>query len=416
MEKGYLSQYFQGVAAKKLSTVEANPAASNQHEFNGVRILKEIFGTPEGKMHISTRFLYLNDDDEPVSAEGILTWYDARENHLTRTEWRLYYPSNNVSNSMSAGDSLFICLKRDGSALVVVAQAESSIESQLSWMFDISEPGADSFEIRQQSELDRNQMFLASRLILNEIGIEIKDYAQEYLEDMIRRFGITFPKTKDFSAYARSTVTNISPDEDPDTALLEWLDREELLFRTMEKHLITKRLHQGFTTDNEADVDSFIAFSLSVQNRRKSRVGQALENHIEEIFIANQICYSRTPVTENKSKPDFIFPGINAYKNVDFPPSGLTMLGAKSTCKDRWRQVLDEADRIKHKHLLTLEAAISETQTSAMIDRDIQLVIPSRLHGSYNARQQKWLFSVDDFLKEVKRKQNHISQSSYYIK
>jgi hypothetical protein len=28
------------------------------------------------------------------------------------------------------------------------------------------------------------------------------------------------------------------------------------------------------------------------------------------------------------------------------------MPGVKSTCKDRWRQVLAEADRIDHKHLL----------------------------------------------------------------
>jgi hypothetical protein len=30
------------------------------------------------------------------------------------------------------------------------------------------------------------------------------------------------------------------------------------------------------------------------------------------------------------------------------------MLGVKTTCSDRWRQVLAEADRIQLKHLLTL--------------------------------------------------------------
>jgi hypothetical protein len=33
------------------------------------------------------------------------------------------------------------------------------------------------------------------------------------------------------------------------------------------------------------------------------------------------------------------------------------MLGAKTTCKDRWRQVLTEAIKIPHKHLFTLETA-----------------------------------------------------------
>jgi len=44
MKQGYLSQYFKGVAAKTLSAVEADPVKSNQHEFNGVAPLKNIFG------------------------------------------------------------------------------------------------------------------------------------------------------------------------------------------------------------------------------------------------------------------------------------------------------------------------------------------------------------------------------------
>lgn len=43
-----------------------------------------------------------------------------------------------------------------------------------------------------------------------------------------------------------------------------------------------------------------------------------------------------------------------------------TMLGVKSTCKDRWRQVLSEAKRIDNKHLATLEPGISENQTAEM--------------------------------------------------
>lgn len=35
------------------------------------------------------------------------------------------------------------------------------------------------------------------------------------------------------------------------------------------------------------------------------------------------------------------------------------MLGAKTTIKERWRQVLEEANRIERKHLITLEPAVS---------------------------------------------------------
>ena len=104
---------------------------------------------------------------------------------------------------------------------------------------------------------------------------------------------------------------------------MAWMEREEILFRTLEKHLIGKRLSQGFTDD----VDSFISFSLSVQNRRKSRAGLALENHLEILFQECSIRYTRTPVTENKAKPDFIFPGSNEYHDPDYNSGLLTMLG-----------------------------------------------------------------------------------------
>jgi hypothetical protein len=74
------------------------------------------------------------------------------------------------------------------------------------------------------------------------------------------------------------------------------------------------------------------------------------------------------------------------------------MLGVKTTCKDRWRQVLAEADRVKHKHLLTLEAAISSNQTDEMQAKNLQLVLPQRLHESYSDSQRAWLMNVSSFV------------------
>ena len=130
-----------------------------------------------------------------------------------------------------------------------------------------------------------------------------------------------------------------------------------------------------------------------------------MENHIEALLKKQNILYSHTPVTENKSKPDFIFPCIEAYRDTSYPHLYLTMLGAKSTCKDRWRQVLYEADRIEKKHLLTLESAISENQTNEMIDKQLQLVLPLPIHETYTKTQRLWLYSVKMFLEEVKEKQ-----------
>ena len=399
MKNGYLSQYFEGVMAKRLSAVEANLEKSNQHEFNGVAAMKSIFGKERQKF--PTQFLFLDDENVPISEDGFLTWYDARENHPTRSEYRLFFPTTAVSRAASAGDVLFIGLRPDKSALVVIAPGMSTIASQLAWLFGVEVD--ERFTVTAGFDKDHNRLEYASKCILEHIGIEVDEQDTDYLEDMLVRFDGRFPSTKEFSAYARDTLRDVDARDNPDEVLVRWLDREEVLFRTLEKHLIQKQLDKGF-----ADVDAFISYSLSVQNRRKSRVGQSLENHFEMILKGRNIRYDRTKVTENRSKPDFIFPGIKEYHDEEFAASLLTMLGAKSTCKDRWRQVLAEADRIEHKHLLTLEAAISVHQTDEMASKNLQLVVPNSIHKTYTSQQQEWLMDVNAFTELLAQKQGRM--------
>lgn len=135
-----------------------------------------------------------------------------------------------------------------------------------------------------------------------------------------------------------------------------------------------------------------------MHNRRKSRAGHALEHHLREIFDRFAVRYSHGAFTEGRKKPDFLFPGADEYQDPNFPAGSLLMLGAKSTCKDRWRQVLSEAARIPDKHLLTLEPAISVEQTSEMQASRLQLVLPAGLHATYRDEQRAWLMDLGDFL------------------
>lgn len=396
MKSGYLSQYFSGIIAKTLSEVEASRERSNQHEFNGTVAMKSLFGTV--RKRYTTRFIYLDDENDPITADGFLTWYDAREHHPTRSEYRLFFNSTAVSQAASANDVLFIGLRPDDSVLVVIAAANSTISSQLAWLFGI-QAGA-QFTVVTNLDNNRNQLEYASTFILEQIGITVDDDCSDYLDEMLTRFGGNFPQTREFSSFARSTLAGLDSRDDPDAVLLSWLDREERLFRALEKHLIQQQLAKGFD-----DVDDFIRYSLSVQNRRKSRVGLALENHFEVVLKEHKIQYDRTKVTENRSKPDFIFPGIKEYHDPMFPVENLTMLGSKSTCKDRWRQVLAEADRIDHKHLLTLESAISVHQTDEMQAKKLQLVVPKEIHKTYTTSQQSWLWDVRSLLEMLLEKQ-----------
>ena len=147
-------------------------------------------------------------------------------------------------------------------------------------------------------------------------------------------------------------------------------------------------------TRAEPDVDGFVAFSLGVQNRRKSRMGYSFEHHLAAVFDANSLQYAQGATTEQGNRPDFLFPGQAHYADPGFSAARLSMVGAKSTCKDRWRQVAFEADRIAVKHLVTLEPAISEPQTDQMARANVQLVLPASLHRSFSVMQQGWIWPI----------------------
>lgn len=432
MKRGYLSEYFEGVAAKTLSAVEADETRSNQHEYHATKKVQAFLGSPDEKTRMPARFLYLNDDDpDPIVEDAFLTLYNCRQGKPRAPEYHLYFPTTSVSLNANEGDLLVIAKKRDGGLLVIIAENGSSIRRQIEWLFGFADLAHPGFSVKSELETEQDRIEFASRFILENIGIVVETSEDTYLDEMIRRFNGRFPTTREFSAYARSTLKDLSSQDQPDLVLMTWMEREEILFRTLERYLIADRLSVGFIDPsktvispagflfhsdkeldgirkkvNGVDVDSFISFSLSVQNRRKSRVGLALENHLELLFAENGLRYTRTAVTENKAKPDFLFPGVAEYHNPAFDSLKLTMLGVKSTCKDRWRQVLAEADRIDDKHLLTLETAISTHQTDEMAAKRLQLVLPRNLHQTYTPVQQAWLMDVASFTELVRARQN----------
>jgi hypothetical protein len=410
MKKGYLSEYFEGVAAKRLSAVEADTTRSNQHEFQAISKMLEFMGRPPEKTRISARFMYLTDEDsEPIIEDAFLTLYDSRKDQPHRSaEYRFYFPTTQVSLKAAEGDLLVIAKRRDAGLLVIIAENNSSVAGQIKWLFGFADQALPRFSVKSELENEQDRIAFASRLILENIGIEVESTEETFLDAMLEKFDGQFPKTREFSAFARGTLDIMHPKDDPDAVLMAWMEREEVLFRTLERHLISDRLAKGFADldNNTVDVDGFFAFSLSVHNRRKSRVGFALENHLEFLFDQLGILYNRGKYTENRSKPDFIFPSIEVYGDTNFDQLKLTMLGVKSTCKDRWRQVLAEARRIEQKHLLTIEASISKNQTDEMAAWNVQLVLPQSIHETYTIQQQSWLMSISEFTSLVLQKQD----------
>ena len=231
---------------------------------------------------------------------------------------------------------------------------------------------------------------------------------QAAIDQFIGGLTVDFPSSDIMSSAARvisyavllnKTITV----SDPDKAILQWTEQEYKLFRALEQARYGNTVASGFST-----VDDFVALANQVLNRRKSRAGKSLEHHLAAVFDENHIQYTAQAVTEGNKRPDFIFPSEVAYHDFSFPVSKLTSLAAKTTCKDRWRQILNEADRLRdgRKYLCTLQQGISSMQMDEMEAERVTLVVPKAYISTYPRDKQDRIWSLHKFVDYVKALQD----------
>ena len=167
----------------------------------------------------------------------------------------------------------------------------------------------------------------------------------------------------------------------------------------MDRRRYGDKVIRGFS-----NIDDFIALANHVLNRRKSRAGKSLEHHLAAIFDENKIKYKSQVVTEGNKKPDFLFPSEEAYHDMTFSVEKLCTLAAKTTCKDRWRQVLNEANRLrdKNKYLCTMQQGISAAQMDEMQDEKVILVVPKPYISSFPKDRKDRIWTVKKFVEYVK--------------
>lgn len=239
--------------------------------------------------------------------------------------------------------------------------------------------------------------------------IEINKAVPELVEktafdDFISKLKVDFPTSDEMSVAARNIYQQVHPgsssvQNNPDRILLDWVEEEYRLFRALEYERYGEILRKGFSS-----VDKFIVLANKVLNRRKSRAGKSLEHHLSAIFDGNDIQYTAQGVTEGNKKPDFIFPSVEAYHDLTFSVENLCILAAKTTCKDRWRQVLNEADRLRdrHKYLCTMQQGISSAQMDEMQAEQVILVVPKPYISAYPGNRQDRIWTIGKFVRYVR--------------
>lgn len=204
-----------------------------------------------------------------------------------------------------------------------------------------------------------------------------------------------FPSGNEIIRYAAGHYVKNS--RDPDEQLIDRRRIEYDIFLLVEELHVLDIIRKGF-----GSVDEFIALANSVSNRRKSRAGKSLELHLEHLFIEHGLRHFATQaVTEGNKKPDFLFPSAQAYHDAEFPSENLRMLAVKTTCKDRWRQILNEANRIPRMHLFTLQEGVSQAQYREMQEEGVRLVVPSSLHKKYPEAVRAELMTLGAFIAEL---------------
>lgn len=310
--------------------------------------------------------------------ESVIKWYGQR----TRSEYRL---------TRFGRDFAWRTVDNLGNLLVLIPKNASEF---IAYVLDIDE------------DIEEIQAALGVE-VLESWSLYEKGKAQPETEDVclnrhFRAFAEKvegFPKVEVFSDATRTAILDCVMgfiDLDADEQLIRLIKEEYALFRMVERKIFQPEVQRLF-----ASIDDFLQTALRILQARKSRAGRSLENHVEYLLKEAGLPYQMRQVVDD-TRPDIIIPSKAAYLDPSFPDKKLFMIGVKMTCKDRWRQVTNEAPRIKTKHILTLQKGISGRQLDEMHRAKVTLIVPQSLHKEYPREQTAAILSVHGFIKSVR--------------
>lgn len=141
------------------------------------------------------------------------------------------------------------------------------------------------------------------------------------------------------------------------------------------------------------DMDKLL---MSIFQSRKSRAGKAFEYIIKELFTRLSYPFSEQVVIEG-AKPDFVMPS-EAYFSKK--PLDSIIFTAKRTLRERWRQVVTEANKGYGYFLATLDDKVTQSQISQAATHKIFLVVPKSIKeanpvyaGEYNVLSFEQFFT-----------------------
>lgn len=119
---------------------------------------------------------------------------------------------------------------------------------------------------------------------------------------------------------------------------------------------------------------------LSASQHRKSRAGRSFERHIARLLNDGGIQFEEQAVTGGR-RPDFVLPSLAALNNTEREYDGAVVLSAKTTLRERWKQLAMEKFDCGL-FLATVDDRISSDAIDDMSRQEITLVVPESLKKS----------------------------------
>ena len=86
--------------------------------------MRRIFGT--SRQNFTSDFIYYGNHHATEHNIVDITWYNARESHPNRTEYRLYYSENEVVRLANISDLLVVGKRNDDSIVVLIIKNGSA--------------------------------------------------------------------------------------------------------------------------------------------------------------------------------------------------------------------------------------------------------------------------------------------------
>lgn len=219
MNFGSLSDFFKGIASRRLTATEIDPNTSHGHEVQGSQRLCQLLGTKD-KRQIPATMMYLSDEHDVQTQEGTMSWYNSRQNQRHRApEYRLYYDKTFTIPIELAqpNDLLVVARKKDDSLAVIVAHAATTYESQIMWLFGIKHSIASKKFEHHDFHAAPRQIDVVAETVLESLGIEVPVPNDYHLSEMRNKFKGSFPTTATFSDFARQSAGEVNIGSDPDT-------------------------------------------------------------------------------------------------------------------------------------------------------------------------------------------------------